>query len=309
MILSGVNDSANERLSPLVNALKKFILLSAISTFIVGCSSNSGQFVDSGSLLLAEPEPISQRIQMVIARYTHILYRADLETAERAELLFQRGNAYDAIGLKSLAVIDYNEAVRLKPDLAEAHNSIGVHHIQTGNFLQAYESFDATLEINPDYNFALLNRGVALYYGGRSTLAATDTKAFWTLEKSDPYRLLWLYITEAKNDPIAALQALGERKQYVTDDTWASVLIEFYLDEVNETKVIAKLLENVTSQTELNNRLCEAYFYIGKYHLARGNNFIARNYFKLSLSTNVHEFVEHKYSRVELGNLRRQQLQ
>lgn len=275
----------------------------------MACSSSPGRFIDSGSLLLAEPEPTSQRIQMVIARYTHILYKADLETAERAELLFQRGNAYDAIGLKSLAVIDYNEAVRLKPDLAEAHNSIGVHHIQTGNFLQAYESFDATLEINPDYNFALLNRGVALYYGGRSSLAVSDTKAFWDLEKSDPYRVLWLYITESKNDPIAALEALRERKVYVTDDTWAKVLIEFYLDELNEAQVIARLLEDVSSQSELNNRLCEAYFYIGKYHLARGNDLIARNYFKLSLSTNVHEFVEHKYSRVELSNLRRQQLQ
>ncbi len=295
--------------SGLVLSLKKLTLLCVTVLSIAACSSNTGRFVDSGSLLLAEPEPTSQRIQMVIARYTHILYKADLENTERAELLFQRGNAYDAIGLKSLAVIDYNEAVRLKPDLAEAHNSIGVHHIQTGNFLQAYESFDATLEINPDYNFAILNRGVALYYGGRSELAATDTKAFWHLEKSDPYRLLWLYITEVQNDPIAALQLLRERRQFVSDDVWARVLIEFYLDEVNEAEVIAKLLEDVNSQTELNNRLCEAYFYIGKYHLARGNDFIARNYFKLSLSTNVYEFVEHKYSRVELSNLRRQQLQ
>ncbi|MFC3120181.1 lipoprotein NlpI [Agaribacter flavus] len=256
------------------------------------------------SLLLAEPEPTSQRSQMVIARYTHILYKAPLSDEEKAELLFQRGIAYDAIGLTSLARLDYTEALRLKPDMAAAYNSVGVHYIQQGNYLQAFEAFDSTLDINPDYDFALLNRGIALYYAGRAELASVDTAAFLQKDKSDPYRVLWRFITENKVDPIAAHNELSENRLQLDSDNWATSIVDFYLGKIDEKAVIASLLDNVSSQTELNNRLCEAYFYLGKYHAARGNEMVATNYFKLSLSTNVHEYVEHKYARIELGNLR-----
>ncbi|WP_395345465.1 lipoprotein NlpI [Ningiella sp. W23] len=265
-------------------------------------SASSGPSVNS--LLLAEPEPTSQRSQMVIARYTHILYKAPLEDDERAELLFQRGIAYDSIGLNSLARLDYTEALRLKPDMAEAYNSVGVHHTQQRQFLQAYEAFDSTLEINPDYHFALLNRGIALYYGGRSELAVKDTAAFLAQDNSDPIRVLWHYITASQLQPEKALSELVAKRELLDDATWSTSLVDFYLGRVDEARVIASLIEDVQSQAQLNNRLCEAYFYLGKYHAANGNSSTAANYFKLSLSTNVHEYVEHKYARIELANIR-----
>ncbi len=284
----------------------KVIWLLLIILGVSACQSTSTKPSFTNSLLLAEPEPTSQRSQMVIARYTHILYKAPLSDDEKAELLFQRGIAYDAIGLTSLARLDYVEALKLKPDMAAAYNSVGVHHIQQGNYLQAYEAFDSTLDINPEYHFALLNRGIALYYAGRAELASADTAAFLEKDKSDPYRVLWNFITENKVDPVAAASELAAHRQRLDESNWATSIVDFYLGNIDEKTVIASLLKEVNSQAELNNRLCEAYFYLGKYHAARGNQMIAANYFKLSLSTNVHEYVEHKYARIELGNLRSQ---
>ena len=279
------------------------VLLFAL--LLTACSNSQQGFVDRGSLLLSEPEPVSQRLQMVVARYTHVIYTASMNDQERAELLYQRGITYDAMGLSSLAIIDYNEALRLKPDLAAAHNSVGVHHIQRNNYLQAYESFDASLEIDPEYSYALRNRGVALYYGGRAELATNDTLAFWNLDKTNAYSTIWLYITEAKSDPISALENLRERRALLDENDWTIAIIDMFLGKKNEAGVIARLLNDVKSQAELNNRLCEAYFYIGKYHAAKGNDNIAINYFKLALSTNVFEYVEHKYARLEISNIRR----
>ncbi|WP_371193477.1 lipoprotein NlpI [Glaciecola sp. SC05] len=279
------------------------LLVLLMVVFVGGCSS-SRQGPSVNSLLLAEPEPTSQRAQLVIARYTHILYQAPLNEEERAELLFQRGIAYDSIGLKSLALLDYTEALRLKPDMAEAYNSVGVHYTQEGQFLQAYEAFDSTLEINPDYHFALLNRGIALYYGGRSELAAQDTLAFLNKDESDPIRVLWHYIAARQLNEVNAFEQLESRRKELDNDKWSTSLVDFYLGKVDEATVVAELIMDVQSQTELNNRLCEAYFYLGKYHAYRGNVVTAANYFKLSLSTNVHEYVEHKYARIELANIR-----
>lgn len=281
--------------------------LTVLGLFIIltGCSSQSNNaYGPMGNLLLAEPEPVNTRSQMAIARYNHILTQAPLKDDERAELLFQRGMLYDSVGLSGLARYDFMQALQLKPDMAEAHNSIGIHHIQQMDFIQAYESFDSTLDINPDYDFAILNRGIALYYGGRSELAISDLARFYEKDKQDPYRVLWSFIVEQNVDRAIALQNLEKYRQALDNSDWATSIVDFYLGKIDETSVIADLVDDVTSQKQLNDRLCEAYFYLGKYHSDLGNKVKAANYFKLSLSTNVFEYVEHRFSRVELARLR-----
>ena len=50
-------------------------------------------------------------------------------------------------------------------------------------------------------------------------------------------------------------------------------------------------------------RLCEAYFYIGQQLLAEGNGKAAANYFRLAAATNIFEFVEHNFALYELQQL------
>jgi lipoprotein NlpI len=270
-----------------------------------GCTIQSNNaYGPMGNLLLAEPEPVNTRSQMAIARYNHILTQASLKDEERAELLFQRGMLYDSVGLSGLARYDFMQALELKPDMAEAHNSIGIHQIEEMDFIMAYESFDSTLDINPDYDFAILNRGIALYYGGRVELALTDLNRFYEKDKQDPYRVLWSFIVEQKVDRNRALTSLAVHRKELDDKNWATSIVDFYLGKVDETAVIADLVDDVKSQKQLNDRLCEAYFYLGKYHSDLGNKVKAANYFKLSLSTNVFEYVEYRFSRVELARLR-----
>ena len=88
--------------------------------------------------------------------------------------------------------------------MAEAYNSIGIHYTQQQEYLQAYEAFDSSIDLNPEYEFAFLNRGIALYYGGEPRLAVDDLKRFLSNDPSDPYRAIWLYIVQREVDPIAA---------------------------------------------------------------------------------------------------------
>ncbi len=50
--------------------------------------------------------------------------------------------------------------------MPEVFNYLGIYLTQAGNFDAAYEAFDSVLELDPTYNYAHLNRGIALYYGG-----------------------------------------------------------------------------------------------------------------------------------------------
>lgn len=282
-----------------------FILLFGL--LLGGCAANNeGQQEQAqmSNLLLAEPAPMSVRSQMAIARYNQILEQAPLKDQERAELLHQRGMLYDSVGLTGLAQYDFDQAIRLKPDMAEAYNSLGVHYTQQMNFIQAYEAFDATLDINPDYEFAFLNRGIALYYGGRPDLAVQDFDAFYSKDEADPYRALWTFIAQSEVDAKKATEELTRARNVLDEDNWATNLVDLYLGKINEQGLLNALIQGVTSQQELTDRLCEAYFYLGKYNSAKGNRGVASNYFKLALSTNVFEYVEHRYARLELTLLR-----
>lgn len=271
-----------------------------------GCAqtpTESGQ-PQMGNLLLAEPIPVSPRAQMAIVRYNQILASEELSDDERAELVFQRGMLYDSVGLGGLAQFDYSQALQLKPDMAAAHNSMGIHFIQQNEYIQAYEAFDSTLDINPDYDFAFLNRGIALYYGDRADLAVKDLQMFYSKEPGDPFRALWVYYALAQQDDGQGQAFLREVRDELQEGHWAIRLVDFYLGELSEQQLLGTLIEGIGNQRELTERLCEAYFYLGKWHSAQHNNGIAANYFKLALSTNVHDYVEHRYARKELRLLR-----
>lgn len=284
--------------------LSSIFVLGALLSGCANTTSPTPGNKQMSNLLLAEPAPMNQRSQLAIARYSHILINTELEDEQRAQLLHQRGTLYDSVGLSGLAQYDFNQAISLKPDLAEAYNSMGVHYTQQMNFIQAYEAFDATLDINPDMEFAFLNRGIALYYGGRPDLAVRDFGTFYNRNASDPYRALWSFLAASEIDRPNALIELSRQRKNLDENNWATQLVDLYLDKTTEAELLNSLISGVSSQQQLTDRLCEAYFYLGKYHSARGNSGIASNYFKLALSTNVFEYVEHRYARLELNLLR-----
>ena len=280
-----------------------FLLITGV---LGGCAQTptSENKAQMGNLLLAEPAPVSPRSQMAIARYNQILSSAGLPDEDKAELHFQRGMLYDSVGLGGLAQFDYTQAINLKPDMAEAYNSIGIHYIQQQDFIQAYEAFDSTLEIDPDYQFAFLNRGIALYYGGRSELAVDDLATFVEMDNSDPFRVLWAYFAHYALSPEQGRAYLETVRPSLDNNHWATSLVDLYRGAVDENEVLSSLIQGIDSQKALTDRLCEAYFYLGKYHSQQGNRGIASNYFKLALSTNVFDYVEHRYARMELNQLR-----
>ena len=188
--------------------------------------------------------------------------------------------------------------------MAEAYNFLGIHHTQNREFVQAYEAFDSTLDIDPNHDFAFLNRGIALYYGGKAKLAIDDLHTFYLQDENDPYRALWIYIVEREVNPEQATLRLRETLKQLDPNNWATQIVEMYLGEVTENELLNGLLVGVKNEQQLTERLCEAYFYLGKHHSANGATGVATNYFKLALSTNIYQYVEHRYARLELSLLR-----
>ena len=290
---------------------KKVVLLCFVCTTLLlqGCSINSASRASSQSpgleqLIIAEPAPINYKSEIAIARYSDFLTRATLTDEQTAKVLFDRGVLYDSVGLRTLARIDFTQALTLDNRLVDAYNFLGIYFTQVREFSQAYEKFDSVLDLEPSHEYAHLNRGIALYYGDRPELAALDFSTFHSTKQNDPYRLIWLYLAEYQTNPEAAKSNLKQRASFIDDEIWAKQVVYLYLGEITQQEFIANLGRDVSSNKVLTDRLCEAYFYLGKYNQMQANPGAAMNFFKLSIATNVYEFVEHRYAKLELDLMR-----
>ena len=166
----------------------------ATALTLAGCSNSAWR----KSEVLAVPLQPTLQQEVILARMEQILASRALTDDERAQLLYERGVLYDSLGLRALARNDFSQALAIRPDMPEVFNYLGIYLTQAGNFDAAYEAFDSVLELDPTYNYAHLNRGIALYYGGRDKLAQDDLLAFYQDDPNDPFRSLWLYLAEQK---------------------------------------------------------------------------------------------------------------
>ena len=81
------------------------------------------------------------------------------------------------IGQLQPALADCNEALRLRPDFANALDSRGFVHLKAGRYDEAIADYDAALRIDPKKVASLYGRGMAKrrkqdFAGGNADIAA-----------------------------------------------------------------------------------------------------------------------------------------
>lgn len=270
---------------------------------IAGCASQSSLNQLPQSVVLAEPEQAEFRYEIELARISQML-QEELTQKQRAELYYRRGALYDAVGLRTLARMDFTRALEYNPRLADAYNFLGIQYTQLQEFDYAYEAFDSAIELNPDHRYAYLNRGIAEYYDARVELSQEDLEYHLGKEPNDPYRVIWLFLAENKIDSEQAQKSLQENAAKLDKNEWGYQIIKLYSGEITTTEFLQRMTLNLGESETLTERLCEAYFYLGKYMQMQGRELQAMNYFKLALMTNVYEFVEHRYASLELTRVR-----
>ncbi|PWC12077.1 lipoprotein NlpI [Brenneria roseae subsp. americana] len=285
--------------------MKSFLRWCYVATalMLAGCSNTDWR---KDAVLAIPLQPTLQQ-EVILARMEQIFASRALTDDERAQLLYERGVLYDSLGLRALARNDFSQALAIRPDIPEVFNYLGIYLTQAGNFDAAYEAFDSVLELDPTYNYARLNRGIALYYGGRYLLAQDDLLAFYRDDPNDPFRSLWLYLVEREINPEMAKVALKTRYDGAQKGPWGWKIVEFYLGSISEKALMQLLQEEATDNTSLAEHLSETDFYLGKHYLSLGDKNTALALFKLTVANNVHNFVEHRYALLELALLGQEQ--
>ncbi len=84
-----------------------------------------------------------------------------------AEACYNLGNALFKKGMVDEAIAHYQTALQINPGYAEAHNNLGYALLKTGNVDEAIAQYQMALQIKPDYAYACYNLGDALFQKGK----------------------------------------------------------------------------------------------------------------------------------------------
>jgi tetratricopeptide (TPR) repeat protein len=84
------------------------------------------------------------------------------------------GGAYIDIGRYQEAIKDCSQAIRIRPDFADAHGNRGAAYVKLGLCREAIEDCNQAIKIRPNFAAAYSNRGTAYVALGRSQEAIED---------------------------------------------------------------------------------------------------------------------------------------
>ncbi|ABR75406.1 lipoprotein NlpI [Actinobacillus succinogenes] len=274
---------------------------------LAGCTSSTGVFVSKNKIVLAEQYPnVHFEQEVMIARISQILIIGQMSHEERADLHFERGVLYDSLGLWGMARYDFTHALALQPRMAAVYNYLGLYSLLDEDYDSALESFNVVLELDPDYEYTYLNRGLDFYYTGRYNLAAQDFHRFYQANIQDPYRVLWIYLNELKFKPSEARQNLVNRAETLSTEYWGTFIVQYYLGKLSEQDLLDKAKVFVDPQSpEYAEILTETYFYLAKQKLNTGDLDEAETLFKLAVANQVYNFVEYRFALFELDKLKK----
>ncbi len=289
----------------------RFFGLIFVMIFLTGCMNRVSDIISPTKLPLAELNPqLRFEQEVMLVRLTQVLQEAELNQTERAELHFERGVIYDSLGLWSLARYDFTQAVEYAPKMAAAYNYLGLYLLLDDDYDSSIDAFNAVLELDPDYDYTRLNRGLAFYYSGRYSEAERDLLRFYEADKSDPYRVLWLYFNELELNPTEAKTNLVNRANALSKEFWGTQLIAYFLGDFTLEQLRLKMNvhaePNTLAYAEI---LTETYFYLAKQTLKMNQTNEAVSLFRLAIANQVYNFVEYRFALFELAQLRAKQTQ
>ena len=174
-----------------------------------------------------------------------------------------RGNSYESTDDHDRAILE-----RLRPsDPVSPKKCCCLHRprrhsTSKGNYDRAIQDYGQAIQLDPTNVNTYSNRGRAFLYIGNFNAAAEALLHSTELE-NNAYSALWRYLAHERGgeNGTAELAANAER---LKNKDWPYPVIEMYRGQ--------RLPEEVLSAANSPEERCEAQFYVGEWHLLRGDN-------------------------------------
>ena len=149
---------------------------------VIGISVAAHQAIDAQNLNFAIP---SNALKALLAKAGPAKPLLQNSQSVSGETYFLRGYAKYELGLYAAAIVDYTQAIRLKPDEAAAYYNRGLAKYELKQYFAAIADYDTALRLKPDDAKAYNNRGLAKYKLKQYFAAISDYDMAIRLEPDD----------------------------------------------------------------------------------------------------------------------------
>lgn len=237
-----------------------------------------------------------KRYTDAIAAYkTAIAFNPNYATA-----YYNMGITYGRLGRYTDAITAYKKAITIKPDYAEANYNMGVSYLHLKRYTDAIAAYKKAIAINPDYAGVYLCLGVVYERMERYADAVAAYKGAVEKNPTYPYTHIRLFLVRARmgRDGKADLAKFYRMQK---DEGWVTPVLRMYLGEITPKECLAAAAHKDADIDK--EQKCEAYYYVGKLYLMRGDNKSARYYFERCVATDMRNFLEYGGAKTELERL------
>jgi lipoprotein NlpI len=217
-----------------------------------------------------------------------------------ANAFSNRGVAYGHKGDYDRAIQDYDQAVRLNPNYVNAFYNRGNAYRRKGDYERAVLNYDQVIRLNPKHVNAYSNRGLARFYQGQFTAAVPDFSKAIEFTPTDLYRILLLYVAQARAGSDAR-DGLEQATKGLDLKEWPGPIVSMYLGKIPD-HVVFDAVADADPIRERQKR-CQAYFYVVQRLLIRQNHSEAARMFRETVATNASTLFEYEGAQIELKHL------
>jgi lipoprotein NlpI len=209
--------------------------------------------------------------------------------------LFERGRILAHRGELDKAMADYDAAIKLTPQDAIPYALRGSVQQAKGNLDLAIKDFAKAVELDPKQPDWVNYLGFARYNNGDFKGALPFLRPA-VQSKDQAYIVLIRYLAQMRIGESAAAAELERNAGGLPSKDWPHAVAELYLGRRSP----ADTLEAATTD----HYRCEAHFYIGKWHLLKGETSRAATELKIASDTCPKTIIEYSAARAELQRLR-----
>ena len=195
-------------------------------------------------------------------------------------MLALSGRAYieDVRGEHDRAIADYEQAVRVNPNVPYIQLALGSDYFAAGDRERAVATLGTAIHGAPDQEAAYVMRGIAnLYGGGPLDQARADFEKAATLAPKDAYAALLVEVTGRRSH---APSRLSDAAKQLDMSAWPAPIVRLFLGQSAPAATIAAAHDPDPAKNL--GRLCEANFYVGEFYAVQGSPDTALPFYRLA---------------------------
>lgn len=186
--------------------------------------------------------------------------------------------------------------IKHEADNASAYFDRAATREQMGDIARAIADYSKAAELAPKHADYARSLGVARYEAGEFPAAARDLRRAVELS-DDIYAMLFRYLARGRANEDGGEELLANIGRLKTKE-WPYAVAELYLGKRSATATL-----DAADKPE---EKCEAHFYIGQWHLLKGQSDDGVNEMRIASDTCPRTFFEASVARAELGRAKRQ---